>query len=226
MTEGIKEELVDRYEAAKVFHDLAAEYDSWFGDSLVYRIELAALQSLQIEMQEPKLEIGVGPGHFARDLGVSFGIDPATGPLQLALQRGIKCCRGFGEELPLGKGTVGTIYLLFTLCFGAAPRKIIRESCETLKKGGFLVIGMIPARGTWGKYLVSKKKAGHVFYRHANFYTIETVRNWLTEARMSIVEARSTLYQPPERVEHQEEPRKGLDEDAGFAVIAARKNYV
>lgn len=63
-------------------------------------------------------------------------------------------------------------------------------------------------------------------YKYANFYTIETVRVWLAEAGMSIVESRSTLYQSPERVEHKEEPREGLDEHAGFAVIAARKNYV
>jgi len=217
--------MKDRYRAAKVFHDRAVEYDRWFADSFVYEIELAALQSLSTELPEPKLELGVGPGRFARDLGIAFGIDPAARPLQFASQRGIRCCRGFGEELPLGRGTVGTIYLLFTLCFGTLPRKIIRESCGSLKTGGMLVIGMIPAKSSWGKYLVAKKKSGHIFYKHASFYTIETVKRWLAETGMTIIESRSTLYQPPGLVEQKELPREGLDENAGFVILSARKNY-
>jgi hypothetical protein len=42
---------------------------------------------------------------------------------------------------------------------------------------------------------------------------------------MSIVASRSTLYQPPETVELKEQARLGLDEDAGFVIIAAWKKY-
>ena len=124
-----------------------------------------------------------------------------------------------------GRKTVGTIYLLFTLCFGGAPLKIIQESFAALKNGGYLVIGMIPAGSRWGKYLAAKKATGHIFYKHANFYTIETVKGWLAEVGMSIVASRSTLYQPPGKVEVKEQGRLGLDEDAGFVIIAAWKKY-
>jgi hypothetical protein len=43
---------------------------------------------------------------------------------------------------------------------------------------------------------------------------------------MSVIEWRSTLYQFPEHVEHEEPPRESPDEEAGFVVIAARREHV
>lgn len=215
-----------RCKAAKVFDDQAAEYDKWFADSLLYRIELAALRSLQTPMAVPRIEIGVGPGHFARDLGVDFGMDPARAPLLLAQQRGIVCCQGVGEALPFKDRTVNSVYLLFTLCFASDPQKIVDECSRILCNGGHLAVGMIPAGSKWGKHLDAKKKEGNNFYEHAHFYTVEIVRQWLTRANMSVIEYRSTLYQAPGRVEHKEAAREVLDECAGFVVIVARKKHV
>jgi SAM-dependent methyltransferase len=211
------------YQTAKVFHDHAAEYDNWFASSLVYEIELAALRSLKSIILPPKIEIGVGPGRFARDLGIAFGLDPAWAPLRLARQRGITCCQGLGEELPVKDGSCGAVYLLFTLCFVLQPQKLISECGRVLKDNGHFIIGMIPAESKWGEYLAAKKKAAHIFYKHANFYTVETVRRWLAESNMDIIEFRSTLYQAPEGVEQIEAPQESLDEKAGFVVIAARR---
>ena len=85
---------------------------------------------------------------------------------------------------------------------------------------------MIPAESIWGKHLAAKKKAAHIFYEHANFYSIATVVEWLAEVNMNIIECRSTLYQAPEHVKQQEVPLETLDEQAGFVVIAARKGHV
>ena len=226
MVQGRREKLFHGCHAARIFHEHAAEYDSWFAGSPVYGIELAALQSLKNKGSGPKLEIGVGPGRFARELGIDFGIDPALAALRLAGQRGIICCQGLGEELPVQDGAVGTAYLLFTLCFGLKPQKIVQECARVLKMDGLLVIGMIPARSSWGKYLAAKKKAGHKFYEHANLYTIETVSQWLARAQMSIIEYRSTLYQSPDGVSLEELPRETLDEQAGFVVLVARRRHV
>ena len=217
---------IDKYQSAQAFHDHAEEYDSWFEDSLVYEIELTALKSLHAEMDHPKMEIGVGPARFAKDLGVAFGIDPAWAPLILASKREIKCCQAFGEQLPVRDRIIGTIYILFTLCFAADPQKILWECARSLKEDGHLIIGMIPSDSAWGKSLAAKKKAGHSFYKYARFYTIETVKRCLANANMSIIEYRSTLYQDPESLEQNEAPRDVLDEQAGFVVIVARKERV
>lgn len=214
---------IDKYQVAKVFHDHAEEYDSWFVDNLVYETEVAALKSLHAEMHGPKMEIGVGSARFAEKLGVVFGIDPALAPLKLASKRGIKCCQAFGEQLPVKDRTIGTIYVLFTLCFALDPQKILRECSRTLKEDGCLVIGMIPSESKWGRTLAAKKKAGHSFYKYARFYTMETLCKWLSNVNMTIMEYSSTLYQYPECVEQIEAPRRVLDEQAGFVVIVAKK---
>jgi ubiquinone/menaquinone biosynthesis C-methylase UbiE len=214
-----------QYNAARVFHDQAEEYDAWFDDSLVYAIELATLTSLHTAITSPALEVGVGPGRFAEKLGVTYGIDPARAPLRLASGRGVQCCQAFGEQLPIQDGVIGAVYLLFTLCFVADPLKTLLECSRVLKDDGVLVIGMIPAASPWGMNLVAKREAGHPIYRYASFYTIESVKNWLARANLGIVEYRSTLYQVPGAVEQQEFPRIVLDEQAGFVVIVAGKNH-
>ena len=222
--------MIDTYDngnkAAKVFHEHAEEYDRWFDESLLYKIELEALRSLHSEMPGPRLEIGVGPGRFARDLDIGFGLDPALGALHLAKKRGVSCCQGIGEHLPIKEGALGTLYLLFTLYFAVRPGQVISECARTLGKGGLLVIGMTPLESQWGVHLAAKKEAGHIFYEHARFYTLETVRQWLAEVNMSIIESRSTLYQLPGNVEYMERPMMSLDEQAGFVVIVARKDNV
>ena len=214
-----------QYGPARVFHEYADDYDAWFENSPVYEIELTALNSLHTRISGPGLEVGVGPGRFAGELGIAYGIDPARAPLKLASDRGIKCCQAFGEQLPIQDGVIGAMYLLFTLCFVADPQKTLLECSRVLKDDGVLVIGMIPAASSWGMNLAAKKEAGHPIYRYASFYTIESVKNWLVRANLGIVEYKSTLYQSPEAVEQQEFPRIVLDEQAGFVVIVAEKNH-
>ena len=214
-----------KHQTSQAFNSHAQEYDAWFDGSLVYDIELAALTSLFTKMSGPCLEVGVGPGRFAEKLGVAYGIDPARAPLKFASGRGIKCCQAFGEQLPVKDRTIGTIYLLFTLCFAADPQGVLRECSRVLKDGGKLVIGMIPSESFWGENLAAKKRSAHPIYRHANFYTIGKIKSWLARAEMNIVEYRSTLYQTPGSVEYCESPRIVLDEKAGFAVIVAEKKH-
>jgi ubiquinone/menaquinone biosynthesis C-methylase UbiE len=215
---------IEKYQAAKAFHDHAEEYDSWFENSMVYETEMIALKSLHAETNGPIMEIGVGPGRFAKKLGVAFGVDPAMAPLKLASKRHIKCCQAFGEHLPVKDRIIGTIYILFTLCFALDPQKILRECSRVLKDDGCLIIGMIPSESKWGRSLAAKKNAGHPLYKYATFYTIETLRMWLANINMTIKEHSSTLYQAPKCVEQIETPRDVLDEQAGFVVIVARKN--
>lgn len=210
-------------QAAKVFDQRAAEYNEWFKGSLVYEIELAALQDLQIVTAGRKLEIGVGPGRFAEALDIALGVDPAWSPLQLAKQRGISPCQAIGENLPVLDNSLGAIYLLFTLCFASNPLQMLTECFRALSAEGYLVLGMVPLAGKWGKELYAKKKAGHDFYRYARFFTIETVKQWVDETGFRIVEVRSTLYQPPGFVKKMEKARHVLDEQAGFVVMTLEK---
>jgi len=210
-------------ERSAVFHDKAEDYDKWFDDSLLFDIELAALRELQTPLAAPKVEVGVGPGRFARALQVAVGVDPALAPLKLARQRNINVIQAIGEQLPFAGGIAGSVFILFTLCFLAEPKKVLGECHRILRPGGHLVLGMVPASGAWGRALQAKKEKNHPFYRYASFYQAWQVIDWLQEEGFVMLESRSSLMQGPEQLRELEHSRPGLDEKAGFCILVGEK---
>lgn len=207
--------------AVRPFNERAAEYDNWFADNPLFVIELAALQALGEKLPRPRLEIGVGPGRFARALGIEYGIDPAISALQLASRRGIMGISGTGENLPIRQASIGTVYLLFTLCFLPDPLAVLGECARVLRPGGRIIIGLIPCGSAWGKRLRERGKNGDPFYRHARFRTIAETKQMLAVRGFLMEDAWSTLRQPPGRQPQFEPPQPGAEESAGFCVLKA-----
>jgi len=207
-------------QSSQVFHERASEYDAWFEDSLLFAIEKNAIQSLPLTFSGPALEVGVGPGRFASALGTPFGIDPAFTPLLLAKKRGIATTQAIAEELPFTTASLGAIYLLFTLCFVESPTRVFQECSRVLRPGAPLIAGFIPAGSVWGRNLIQKKEKGHPFYQSARFYTVSEVTQLFTEHGFQVHSSASTLYQPPGNVTEMEEAKAGMDEQAGFVIIA------
>jgi ubiquinone/menaquinone biosynthesis C-methylase UbiE len=209
--------------SSQVFEEHAAEYDSWFEDSLLFAIEKAAIQSLDITFSQPALEVGVGPGRFAQALQIPFGIDPARTPLSLAQKRGVAGCQAIAEKLPFATSSLGAIFLLFTLCFLKSPSHFLAECRRVLQPDAPLIIGFVPAESPWGRNLRQKKENRHPFYQAARFSTIAQVQRLLTKQGFHIFKSASTLYQTPEQLAGFEPAKAGLDEQAGFVVVAARQ---
>ncbi len=207
---------------ARVYQERAREYDAWYDHSLLFAIELESLLEIEPGLDGPRLEIGSGPGRFGARLGVSVALDPAPAALQLARRRGMMVIAGIGEELPIRSQSIGTIFLLFTLCFLRNPRQVFRECVRALRPGGRLVLGLVPALSPWGKMLRQKKRQGNPFYRYAELKTIAGWREILAQCGLEVIDARSTLFQPPELLRRHERPRNGADERAGFCVLVAR----
>jgi ubiquinone/menaquinone biosynthesis C-methylase UbiE len=210
-------------EAAIPFNENAREYDKWYDTPPLFDIEVEAIHAFSIQFIQPGLEVGVGPGRFAQALNIEFGLDPALSPLQLARHRSIIVINGIGEQLPVRTQSIGTVYLFFTLCFLTDPVAVFKEFFRVLKPEGLMVIGFIPRLSSWGKLLTKKGKENHPYYRFAHFQTVAETKAMLTAHRLKVVEAWSTLFQPPgQRLEH-EHPRPGASEEAGFCVLMARK---
>lgn len=209
--------------AADPFDSFSRKYDGWFDENPVFRNELAALHAVRERLPHPSLEIGVGPGRFARELNIDIGIDPARSPLQLACSRSILGIRAIGEQLPIRSGCMGTVFILFTFCFLADPAAVLRECTRIMHRDGRLVIGMIPGQSAWGQLLARKKKENNPFYRHAQLRTIAEVSAMLSGTGFMIVESWSTLFQSPHGTPADETPRQGLEEDAGFSVLVTTK---
>ncbi len=210
-------------DSSAVFDQRAQEYNSWFDKSLLFDIELSAIRAVTRPVSGPALEIGVGPGRFAEALSSDFGIDPAFAPLDIAKSRNISVCQAIGEALPFRNNSCARVSLFFTLCFVQKPQEVIAETHRILQRNGCLLLGFVPAGSSWGKSLHQKKENGNPFYEHAHFFSVKGIKNLLMEQDFTLTRSVSTLYQAPGKVSKKETPQSGIDEHAGFVVIASTK---
>lgn len=212
---------------ASTFDSCAEDYDRWFDNTegtILFKTELAAVRSVLREVPGPYLEIGVGTGRFARELGIQYGIDPAMRMLRIAEARGVEVQQATGEFLPFGENIFGGIFILFTLCFVQNPEQVIREAQRVLRKNGGLIIGMLNRESPWGRLYAKKKEEGHPIYQHAHFFSVPEVSDLIRKSGLFIEAYASALLQHPSDEPHEEKVYEGALSDAGFLCILARKN--
>jgi len=214
-----------RHRGSSPFDSLAAEYDAWFEDEgrLIFAIEVKAFRTLLSLPPKPWLEVGVGSGRFAQVLGIENGIDPSVKLLEMATNRGIRTFLARGEDHFFNKETLGTVFLIATLCFVDSPIAVLHEAHRILKPEGKTVLGLVLRESPWGKFYQIKKQEGHHFYKYATFYSYQEVEKLITYSGFIIDKVISTLFQKPGEVKGMEAPRGGFSANAGFTVIIARK---
>jgi SAM-dependent methyltransferase len=212
----------------RAFDSLAWAYDSWFEEEgrLIFASEVEALRQALPLLPRPWIEVGVGSGRFAQALGIDIGLDPSSGLLKIARNRGARALLGRGEEAPFKDGSFGAIFFIATLCFIDSPNRILTEAARLLKSQGKVVLGLVLKESPWGQLYQRERETGHRFYRHATFYSYAEVEMLLMQTGFSIEKVASTLFQNPGKVNHIELPRQGFSADAGFAVILAGKTTV
>ncbi len=213
-------------DASDAFNASAAAYDRWFDSAegrALFASEVSAILPHTMTLEHPFLEIGIGTGRFAIELGIDKGIDPSEHMLTLAKKRGIKATRAVGESIPFADESSGGVFILLTLCFSDAPEKVLLEARRVLKPGGCTVVGIITRESAWGELYIRKKTEGHPIYRNARFYSASELSAMLKAAGLQPEAATSSLFQPPSNNPFREEARPGLSEAAGIKCIRARK---
>jgi len=213
--------------AAEAFSLHAEEYDRWFDDPrgrMLFDAEVKAIRLLMKGLSPPFLEVGIGPGRFARALGIRYGIDPSTALLEKARKREIKAEKAFGEAIPFPAGIFGGVFILFTLCFVAEPMPVLTEAKRVLKAGGGMILGIINKESRWGKLYLSKKAESHPLYQYANLFRIAEVTEMVRAPGLTIEGYSSTLYNPPDEKLREEVVSKGFVKGAGFVCILAKKS--
>jgi len=207
----------------QVFETFHERYDEWFTrHQWVYRSEIEAVSRLI-----PRglgLEIGVGTGRFATPFAVAVGLDPSRAVASIAKKKGIEVVRGVGENLPLTAETFDFVLLVTTICFVEDPRTTLREVRRVLKDHGSVIVGLVDKNSTLGRFYESSKEAS-VFYRAATFYSVNQVRDWLTELSFVHFYTYQTVFQPLDRIQRIEPIRKGYGQ-GGFVALRATKARV
>ncbi len=199
----------------------ACEYDGWFdANSLVYQSEVLALRRFVPECSKG-LKVGVGTGRFAVPFGIHIGVEPAQAMANIARKRGIEVYKAIAEDLPFADESFDFILMVTTICFLRDPVQALLEANWVLKPGGHVIVGMIDRDSSLGKIYESKKENSK-FYRHAHFYSVEQVLEWLKRVEYADIRICQTIFKTPENLTSIEPIKEGYGE-GGFIVVSAQK---
>ncbi len=197
------------------------EYEQWFvRNRFAYRSELAAIRSF-VSSGEKGVEIGVGSALFAQPLGIPYGVEPSAKMAALARTRGIKVVRGIGEQLPLRSAFFNFALMVTTVCFLDDVLAAFKETRRILKTGGRFVIGFIDRNSPIGKEY-ERFKEQSVFYRQADFYSVETILTYLKKAGFVHFRFKQTIFHRLPDIVSLEPVKDGWGEGS-FVVIEAQK---
>jgi ubiquinone/menaquinone biosynthesis C-methylase UbiE len=209
--------------------DVGADlYDLWFESrkgKAIFEIEKTCLQVLLRAQKGRWLEVGVGSGRFASFFDISEGIDPSSGMLAIAAQRGIRTVRGVGEDLPYRDAAFDGVLMVTTLCFVTDVKRTLSECHRVLRPNGRFILAIVPAESEWGQLYKAKGQAGHPLYSYAKFYTCNQVICICAERGFVFEKALCCLKSAPgeEPIPNLEE---GIDESAGFVAMRFQRDSV
>ena len=212
----------------QAFDLIAKTYDGWYDTSdgrAIFNAELACLHSLCERCQGRWLEVGVGTGRFASNLGIARGIDPSLPMLKIAAARGIMTYVGHAENLPFPEDSFDGALLALALCFIADPGQALKECGRILQPEGSLLLGIVPADSQWGRAYERKKAEGHPVYALARFPEVPEILALIENAGFTFRKAASTLFLHPDgpaEIEHRVEA--GISPGAGFLGLLSVKN--
>jgi ubiquinone/menaquinone biosynthesis C-methylase UbiE len=203
------------------FEEHAFQYEDWFvRNEFVYQSELQAVKA-QLPERGSGVEIGVGSGRFAAPLGIKVGIDPSTKMREIARKRGIEVIDAVAEDLPFADSQFDFALMVTTICFLDSIEAAFREAYRVLKLGGCLIIGFIDKNSPIGE-LYQQHKNESVFYRVANFYSVDDVVSQLKKDGFKDFNFTQTIFRNSAEIKDIEPVEEGYGEGS-FVVVRAVK---
>jgi len=206
------------------FDEIAEAYDRWYDEPegrAILTAEIACLRRVAGCFDGRWLEVGVGTGRFASNLGIGEGIDPSGEMLRLASGRGVETTCAKAESLPHGDGTFDGVLMALALCFISDATQALHECWRVLLPAGTLLLGVVPADSPWGEAYAAKKAAGHPVYRHAMFRSTRETIHLAEEVGFGLQQTASTLFRPPD-APPESEPRVENENDGRAGFVALR----
>ena len=202
------------------FDPIAEEYDQWFDDNKnTFHSELEAIKYF-LPTQGKGIEIGVGTGRFASELGIGHGIEPSESMAMLAKQRGIEVIISKAEKLPYENQSFDFAIMVAVDPFVEDIEKVYSEIARILKTGGQLIVGSLHKDGD-----VARKYMGMTdseVYKSANFHTVAETIQQLSFAVFSDFKTCQTLFSiSPTEVEI---PESGHNKGSFVAIEAIKTN--
>ncbi len=168
------------------------------------------------------MEIGVGTGRFAAELGIPMGVEPSEGMAALARGRGIHVVQGRAEALPIDSKSMDAVFFITTLCFVQDLQLALVEAFRILRPGGRCIVGLLPLDSPLGQLTLAHADKD-VFFKNAQLRTRSEVIRSLQKAGFTTQQTMQTLLGSPERFEIEvQSPAGGHDSGSFVAICASR----
>ena len=205
-----------------VFNRHVDAYEAWFErHPHAYASELEAVRTL-VPQEGSGVEIGIGTGRFAAELGIRFGVEPAGAMRAMAQARGLAVVDAVAEALPFAPEAFDYALMVTTLCFLDDVEQACREVHRVLKPGGAFVVGFIDRTSPLGQRY-ERHKQDNVFYRDARFHAADEVAGLMRRAGFEELAFRQTLFGDPAAMNAPDPVTEGYG-DGAFAVIRGVKH--
>lgn len=205
------------------FDILAAEYEAWFIENKVlFQSELLALKRV-VPIDKKGVEIGIGTGIFAEQLGIRYGIDPSEKMLLYARQRGLEVQQGVAEQLPYENQSFDFAALITSLCFVDDPEYALKEVYRILKYKGELIIAILDKETPFGKFQEGGKR-NDPFYKHARFFSVPEIKDLMDNNNIKITQIVQTLVDPA--TSKIENPTNGFGKGTFVVIKGVKVNNV
>jgi len=205
--------IKEKYSISKVEH-----YEKWFNtNDKLFETELEAIKQL-LPPNTEAIEIGVGTGIFATQLGISIGVEPSEEMATAARKKGIKVIRGRGENIPITTKTYQLVLMVTADCFLDDIAKSFSQIHRILVDHGIFIIAFLDRNTPLGSFY-EKNKHNSNSYKNANFRSTTEIIRLLKGASFNIIAQRQTIFTL-------ENIRQEIKEGSGegvFAVIKAKK---
>ena len=203
------------------FNQYADEYDDWFViNKYAFQSELNAIKKALPE-NENIVEVGIGSGIFAAQLGIKEGIDPSEAMRKKAKKRGIRVMDAVAENLPYDDKSKDVVLMVTTICFVNDIYKSYQEAHRVLKDGGHFIIGYVDKNSPIGRFYLEQKDK-NVFYKEAIFFGTEELYEILKKTGFIINNTYQTVFGKIEEINEVQNVLVGYG-TGSFVVIKAQK---
>jgi SAM-dependent methyltransferase len=205
-----------------VFDRKAEHYDEWFDrHPYAFQSEVEAIREFLPLGESHGIEVGLGTGRFARELGIKEGIEPAFAMRRIAVNRGVEVMDAVAERLPYKALHFDFVLMTSCISYLTDVKKAFREANRVLKWNGSLIVGLLDKQGIIAQDYADRNE-NDSFYQNATFYEPTQVLNWLREAGFRQFEVLQTLFTPLNEVIEVQPAKLGFGEGS-FVVIKAKK---
>lgn len=209
---------------AVAFNEHITQYEEWFDlYPEVFKSEVEALREMMPEGEKlTGIEIGVGTGRFAKELGIKEGIDIADNMREIAMKRGIETIPAPAEHLPYGDNRFDFVLMNFCVSYFDNVHAAMKEAFRVLKHGGSLVLSFIDKDSIIGRRYEANKSES-IFYKNATFYSVDKIKQEIVKTGFKKLEIRQTLFGELNDIHEFQSSRPGHGEGS-FVVVRAVRN--